>query len=151
MDILALLDKKKLYGLFLWVGFNCLKTAKPLQRGNMVTNTVSPQIFQVLIWMCMEDKRMSQSISHMLQCFCLTWIPKNDWNIRNLECCFFTPTSPWHLVIYITPKQLDIYQYNVFFNTSNKITALCLYKFCKWTIWNSLRSVQADVKKRWIS
>ena len=39
---------KKLYSLFLWTGFNCLKATEPL-RGDSSLFTISPQKFLVLI------------------------------------------------------------------------------------------------------
>ena len=43
----------KLYGPFLWMGFNCLKAEEAL-RGNSLLFTTSPQKFLVLIWSTLE-------------------------------------------------------------------------------------------------
>ena len=37
-------NKKKLYGPFLWVGFNCFKTTGPLRGGSLLFITKSPVI-----------------------------------------------------------------------------------------------------------
>ena len=35
--------KKQLYGPFLWIGFNCLKSAEPLQGGSLLFTTKFPE------------------------------------------------------------------------------------------------------------
>ena len=51
---------KKLYGLFLWMGFNCLKAAEPL-RG-VYFFPLSPQEFLVLIWSTLEGWKAQSTL-----------------------------------------------------------------------------------------
>ena len=41
---MCLHQKKKLYGHFLWMGFNCLKARKPLGGGSLLSTTKFPKI-----------------------------------------------------------------------------------------------------------
>ena len=42
--LLPTTSKKKLYGPFLWLGFNCFKTTEPLQGGSLLFTTKFPEI-----------------------------------------------------------------------------------------------------------
>ena len=42
--------KLKLYGPFLWMGFNCLKAIEPLRGGSLLFTTKFPEIWNSFIW-----------------------------------------------------------------------------------------------------
>ena len=44
LEINLKIHKKKLYGPFLWMGFNCRKATEPLQRDSLLFNNKPPKI-----------------------------------------------------------------------------------------------------------
>ena len=43
-------SKKKLYGPFLWIGFNCLKATEPLWGDSLLFTAKSPEILVFFLW-----------------------------------------------------------------------------------------------------
>ena len=56
-----MLKTYKLYGPFLWMGFNYLKATEPLQRGSLLLPP-SSQIFLVLIWSTSEGWKVESTL-----------------------------------------------------------------------------------------
>ena len=57
--------QKKLYGPFLWVGFNCLKAEEPLLGGSLLVTTKFPgDSFWYSVDQPRKDERLSRSWSH---------------------------------------------------------------------------------------
>ena len=44
MSAFKLKNLKKLFGPFLWMGFNCLKTTEPMRGDSLLFNTLSPGV-----------------------------------------------------------------------------------------------------------
>ena len=57
-------SKKKLYGPFLWIGFNCLKAIETL-RGDSLLFTTSLQKFLVIIWANSEGWKSESSMESL--------------------------------------------------------------------------------------
>ena len=89
--------KKKLYGSFLWMGFNCLKATEPLRRDSLLFTTKFPEVSSTHL----INLGYMKGLVNIRVTVLLTSVPNSDNITRNICDAYILGAAPkfWDYIL----------------------------------------------------